>query len=74
MTFWPWPQQRFQGVAIRVVLGYTVLPADLAQAMYLLIGHYYENRVPTQVGARNDAVLPFGVDELLAPYELVRVA
>lgn len=75
MGFWPWPQQGFQGVAIRVVLGYPVLPDDLAQAVYLLVGHYYENRDAIQATTRiRDIPLPFGVEELLASYELVMVA
>jgi len=69
----PVAMRAFQAVAIRLTLGYTHPPEDLLQAMRLLLGHYYENRVAVQPGVRNDAVMPLGVAELLAPYELVMV-
>ncbi len=71
--FWPFPLRAFQAIAVRLVLGYAVPPEDLLQAMRLLIGHYYENRLASQAGVRNDAVLPLGVNEILSPYELVMV-
>ena len=63
----------FQGLTVRVIAGYDQLPADIRQAMYLLIGHYYENRLRSQVGVRFDAVLPLGVADLLAPYTIVQL-
>lgn len=69
-TYWPFPLRAFQAIAIRLVIGYIVVPEDLLQAMRLLLGHYYESRTATQSG-HIIATLPLGVDELLAPYEFV---
>jgi uncharacterized phiE125 gp8 family phage protein len=74
MGFWqPMVMRAFQAVAIRLTLGYAQPPEDLLQAMRLLLGHFYENRSAVQPATRFDAVLPLGVNELLAPYELVMV-
>jgi uncharacterized phiE125 gp8 family phage protein len=70
---WPMNLRDFQSLTLRIVVGYTTVPEDLVQAMRLLIGHYYENRGAIETG-HIVAVQPFGVDELLAPYELVSVA
>jgi len=46
------------------------VPADLRQAVFLLAGHYYENRSATQLKA---GCMPFGVTALLEPYRLRRI-
>ncbi|MCA0044699.1 head-tail connector protein [Celeribacter litoreus] len=46
------------------------LPADLAQAVFLLAAHYYEHRHETAVGA---VVMPFGVTTLLERYRNLRL-
>jgi len=46
------------------------LPVDLAQAVFLLAAHYYENR--RGEGSR-DALLPFGVMALIEAYRSVRL-
>ncbi|MEL6915566.1 MAG: hypothetical protein AAFP13_13800 [Pseudomonadota bacterium] len=54
--------------------GYAVafgdLPADLAQAVFLLAGHYYEYRADT---GRDGGAMPYGVSVLLERYKAVRV-
>lgn len=46
------------------------LPADLAQAVFLLGAHYYEHRHETAVG---EALMPFGVRTLLERYRTLRL-
>lgn len=46
------------------------LPVDLAQAVFLLGAHYYENR--RGEGGRND-LMPFGVMALIETYRSVRI-
>lgn len=67
---WP-PSRAFQGLVIRLVVGYPVPPEDLVQAMRILLGHYYENRLAVENHAWT--TLPLGVAELLAPYELIHI-
>ena len=43
------------------------VPADLKEAVRLLVGHLYENREATVVGITAEAV-PFGVWDLIAPH------
>ncbi|WP_417245929.1 head-tail connector protein [Celeribacter sp.] len=54
------------GFAIR----WSDLPADLAQAVFLLAAHYYEHRHETAVG---EALMPFGVRTLLERYRTLRL-
>lgn len=42
----------------------TPLPADLRQAVLMLVGHYYENREASLVGVSAEEV-PFGVREII---------
>jgi uncharacterized phiE125 gp8 family phage protein len=69
----PWPMnlRAFQPVTVRIVVGYTVVPEDLVQAMRLLVAHYFENRVASSLVG---AIMPMGIDEHLAPYQIVDVA
>jgi len=46
------------------------LPVDLAQAVFLLAAHYFENRRDT---GNRDALMPFGVMALIETYRTVRV-
>ena len=68
---WPGTYAMPNAVEIIYSAGYgasgSYVPKALKQAMYLIIGHLYENR--EQVGdIRYD--LPFGVDHLISPYVL----
>jgi uncharacterized phiE125 gp8 family phage protein len=42
---------RSQAVTVRYIAGYSQVPATIQQAMLLHIGHLYENREPSVVGA-----------------------
>jgi len=45
------------------------IPADLAQAVFLLATHYYEKRSDT---SGSSGLIPFGVMTLLEPYRTIR--
>ncbi|MEO0677088.1 MAG: head-tail connector protein [Pseudomonadota bacterium] len=47
------------------------LPADLAQAVFMLAAHYYENR--SDIGMTG-AAMPYGVNVLIERYKTVRLA
>jgi uncharacterized phiE125 gp8 family phage protein len=49
---------------------WAAIPADLAQAVYLLAAHYYEHRHAT---ATRDDHMPFGVSSLIERYRTVRL-
>jgi uncharacterized phiE125 gp8 family phage protein len=67
----PAPGRAQAGIALDVLCGYgadaTDVPADLRQAIRLLLAHWYDNRVATGDGA----VVPAGVRALLAPYRML---
>ncbi|MEM9349726.1 MAG: hypothetical protein AAGA47_05655 [Pseudomonadota bacterium] len=46
------------------------LPADLAQAVFLLAGHYYENRSDTVMSG---GAMPYGVTVLIERYKTIRL-
>ena len=48
------------------------VPADLKQALLVLVGHWFENRDAVLV-AGSGAVIPFGFDRLVAAYRQVRL-
>ncbi|NOX40696.1 MAG: hypothetical protein GXP05_09330 [Alphaproteobacteria bacterium] len=50
--------------------GWSDVPVDLAQAVYLLAAHYYENR--RSEGSRKD-LMPFGVMALIENHRAVRL-
>jgi uncharacterized phiE125 gp8 family phage protein len=68
---WPSSYEMPNAVEVIYVAGYgassSYVPKALRHAMYLIIGHLYENR--EQVGSIMYE-LPFGVHELIAPYVL----
>ena len=70
---WPTPRLEANAVTITYDAGYgnsaSDVPEDLIHAIKLLVGHFYENREQTIVGAvaRN---VPRAVDALLAPYKV----
>lgn len=46
------------------------IPEDILQAVYMTIGHYYENRESTiSIGIRGVQELPMGVTDMLAPHK-----
>jgi len=62
------------GVEIDFQAGYgpawSDMPVDLAQAVFLLAAHYYENRHAT---SDRDGLIPFGVMALIETYRKVRI-
>jgi uncharacterized phiE125 gp8 family phage protein len=69
-TAWPIARSESGNVTVRFVAGYgnaSDVPVALKQAMLLLIGHWYANREPVNIG-NIVAPLPMAVDALLGPY------
>lgn len=68
---WPIARADFDSVRIEFVVGYGAtgndVPADIRQAMLMLIGDFFENRENTIVGM-TPAEMPFGVKALLSPH------
>jgi len=75
-----WPATAIGEGSVRVTYtagydGGEGVPADLDQAVLLLVGHYYSNREAVVEGDRAAAVeLPLGVQALLAPYAIPGIA
>jgi uncharacterized phiE125 gp8 family phage protein len=68
---WPATANLPNAVRVRFDAGYGTdvnLPAELRQALLLLVGHFYENREAVLVDAEATPV-PFAVDALLAPFQ-----
>lgn len=67
----PAPGRAQAGIALDVVCGFGTeaedVPADLRQALRMLLAHWYDNRAATVDGA----ALPAGVGALLAPYRML---
>ena len=76
--YWPTVRTQYNGVTVRYVAGfepaegsptdYTAnIPPDLRTAMFLLVGHWYENREATFTGTfrATNAPLEYGVKSLL---------
>ena len=73
---WPLPGARLGGIEIDFTVGYGAaasdVPADIIQALHLLIAFGYEHRDPAHAG---DFVrrFPEAVSDLLRPYRAVRL-
>lgn len=64
-----------RGVRVSFTAGYgaaSAVPADIKQAMLLLIGHWFGNREAVNIGNITTA-LTFAVEALLAPYRRIGV-
>jgi uncharacterized phiE125 gp8 family phage protein len=63
---------RADAVTIEFTAGYgaaaSAVPAEIKQAMYLMIGHWYENRESVNVGNIVNE-LPFAAQALLEPFQ-----
>lgn len=66
----PAPGRAQGGIALDVICGYGALaaavPADLRQAVRMLLAHWYDNRAPLPGSA-----VPAGIAALIAPYRMV---
>lgn len=72
----PVPAVPLGGIAIEVTAGYggpDDVPAPLVQAVRLLAAHWFENRTLVTVG-HEVAVMPRGIEALIAPFQVRRVA
>lgn len=71
---WPTTWQDGNALEVTYIAGFGNLPgnipADLKQAMLLLIGHWYENREDVFVGSMEARQLPKAVDYLAMPYRI----
>lgn len=74
---WPATRGVINAVSIIFVAGYgdaaTDVPTPLVQAIKLTVGHLNEQREATSAFRKVD-VIPFGVKELIAEYQMIRVA
>ncbi len=67
---WPTNYDKNNAIEVRFVCGYSTagnIPENIINALYLLVGHFYENRqaVMTSTGALNQQVLDIGANDLL---------
>lgn len=74
---YPSTRGELNAVTIRFVAGYglaAAVPQQIKQAMYLLIGHLYENRETVIVTGRGELIgqMPMGTDFLLWPFRALR--
>jgi uncharacterized phiE125 gp8 family phage protein len=66
---WPSVRNAVDAIRVNAVVGYTVVPKPVIRAMLLLIGQWFDIRVPVQVDARGaPAEIPNAVSALLANY------
>ena len=68
---WPRPGKCANGIEIELTAGFGAsaadVPAPIAQALLLLVAHWYERRDPIEIGSAA-ARVPAAVSNLLAPY------
>jgi hypothetical protein len=66
---WPAIRAAEDAVKVSAVAGYTVVPKPIIRAMLLLIGQWYDNRLPIAVDVRGiPTELPNAVTALLANF------
>lgn len=68
---WPDPDDVVNAVQVKFTAGYPDVastPDALNQALYLLVGHWYENRVPFQQDGRTPVEIPMGYDWLVRTF------
>lgn len=68
---WPSVRGDTEGVRVRYVAGEAAVPPQVRQAILLLVGQWFRNRMSVVVGTINSE-LPFGVDSLLKPLRRFR--
>lgn len=72
-----WPQLRGDagGVRLRYRAGSDVIPPPVKQAVLLLVGQWFRNRMAVSTTGVNSNLseVPNGVKALLAPYQIIRV-
>ncbi len=75
-TSWPLYLERPNTVIVDFDAGFGTspldIPGDIAAALKLLVGHFYENREQQVIGTIATE-MKFGVESLLAPYRIINV-
>jgi uncharacterized phiE125 gp8 family phage protein len=66
---WPQAMTRADAITVTFTAGYATCPYELKAAAMLMLGHLYENREASVVGA-SVATLPYGVDPLVSLHRL----
>lgn len=66
---YPVTREHGNAVTVRFVAGYSTVPADILQVLYLLVDHFYEIREPTIVGTSITPV-PMSVEALMSAYSM----
>jgi uncharacterized phiE125 gp8 family phage protein len=66
--------ERPNAVEVEFIVGGAAadIPAPIVQAIYIIVGRYYENRQDVVVGTQANE-LPLMVDHLLTPYRLLEL-
>ena len=66
--------ERPNAVEVEFIVGGTAsdVPAPIVQAIYIIVGRYYENRQDVVMGTQVNE-LPLMVDHLLTPYRLLEL-
>jgi len=69
-----WPSLRgdAEGVRVQYRSGGDTAPASTQQAVLLLIGQWFRNRMAVNTGNLSVTEMPFGVEALLAPFRTWR--
>ncbi|WP_341020693.1 head-tail connector protein [Brevundimonas diminuta] len=69
-----WPSLRgdAEGVRVQYQSGGDTAPASIQQAVLLLIGQWFRNRMAVNTGNLSVTEMPFGVEALLAPFRTWR--
>lgn len=77
-TVWPRSTRPYSAGLIRFTAGYTTnkargIPDPLMEAVRKLATEFYENREAVSLGNSVNEPLPYGVEELLAPYDHIEI-
>jgi len=62
---WPDLYDRSDALTITFTTGYSTVPAELKQAILLLIRQWYDSRMAVSEGSNSVMPIPFGVDHLV---------
>lgn len=63
----PQTKDQFNAVTVTFVAGFETIPQDLLGAIYLLVGHWYENREAVNVG-NIVTQMPLAAERILSKY------
>lgn len=66
---WPVIRQHGNAITVRFVAGYSTVPEDIKQVIYLLTSHFYDIREPAIIGTSVGEV-PLSVKALMSPYQM----